>query len=543
MSLLGRLQSRLRLGFNRYQLHDKPSNIIVTFWERINVSLPDLPYLREDLRKQAEESTKWASHSHCPLNVSKWDDFDACIETAARQAACAVAIDTDLAHEMSSLRLKKVAEEDHVTQNLERILEPLADLTCFEFSTTNKYTKSNPDLIVRRQRSPVQGSANDGTAEPALKNREQQRKDLVQELSAQVLFTVETKPAWKFSFLLGNDSTDIFKNEWEIPLGYSPEDLYNKRDLPHEWSNEKQKVFHLIRQMYGQMISSERKYGIMRLYEVWWFCYCTEHGELCISRPLKKDSTSPSVLQAIVTLAGFDDFASQTIAVHPQLARKADKKVAEQRKRDLVAEKAAENKKRAADSTKTGSDQSKHAASKAGRQSSLASSVMMWNCTLIDATDTVQLLPLKHNPDGPVLVKMQRNEKEQHVAYEMKHEASIYQAMRERIDLEDVIPDFYGYSTHLGVSLLCTGLEGSNFEDIGLENISQELKQSAVDGMKRLSAAGVLHNDVALRNIVQTRLDPRRAKIIDFGRATFSNDDDQLQQQVYSLERVLGFSV
>jgi len=171
---------------------------MVTFWERINIGLPNLPYAKEDLSKQADDSTKWASHSHCPLTVSKWDEFDACIATAAIQPSSAVAIDTDLSQQMSSVRLKTVEEEDHVTQNVERILEPLADLTRFEFSTTNKHTKSNPDLIARRSRGPVQGSKHVGAPEPALKNSEQQRKDLVQELSEQVLFTVETKPAWKF---------------------------------------------------------------------------------------------------------------------------------------------------------------------------------------------------------------------------------------------------------------------------------------------------------------------------------------------------------
>ena len=503
--------------------------VMVTFWERINIALPNLPYMREDLRKQADDSTKWASHSHCPLTVSKWDDFDACIEAAALHPTSTVAVDTNLAQEISSLRLKKVEEEDHVTLNLERILEPLADLTSFEFSTTNKSTKCNPDLIARRSRGPVQGSAYAAKEEPALKNREQQRKDLVQELSEQVLFTLETKPAWKFQFLLGDDSTDILIDEWEVPAGYSPEDLYNKRDLPENWSHRKQKVFHLIRQVYGQMISSERKYGIMHLYDVWWFCCCTEQGELSISRPLRKESTSPSVLQAIVTLAGFDDFVLQTVSIHPQSARKADMKVAAQKRKDCVAKKRA--------------GQSKNAEYGAGHQSNLASSIMMWNCTLVDATDTVHLLTLQQNPAVPVLVKMQRKEKEQHVADEMKHEASIYRAMGEMNDLQDIIPDFHGYSTHLGVSLLCIGLEGSNFDDIGLENISQELKQSAADSMKKLSAAGVLHNDVALRNIVQSRVDPRRAKIIDFGRATFSNDDRELRQQVHSLERLLGLGI
>ena len=83
---------------------------MVTFWERINIGLPNLPYAKEELSKQADESTKWASHSHCPLKVSQWDEFDACIATAAI-----------LSQQMSSVRFKTVREEEHVTHNVERI--------------------------------------------------------------------------------------------------------------------------------------------------------------------------------------------------------------------------------------------------------------------------------------------------------------------------------------------------------------------------------------------------------------------------------------
>jgi hypothetical protein len=39
----------------------------------------------------------------------------------------------------------------------------------------------------------------------------------------------------------------------------------------------------------------------------------------------------------------------------------------------------------------------------------------------------------------------------------------------------------HGFSTHLGVPLLCVGLEGPDFEDIGVENLPHELKVSAVE--------------------------------------------------------------
>ena len=75
---------------------------------------------------------------------------------------------------------------------------------------------------------------------------------------------------------------------------------------------------------------------------------------------------------------------------------------------------------------------------------------------------------------------------------------------------------------------------------IGLENISQELKLSAVHSVRLLSEAGVLHNDLELRNIVQSKDDPCRAKIIDFGRASFSSDTGLLTKQVERIKYILG---
>jgi tRNA A-37 threonylcarbamoyl transferase component Bud32 len=82
-------------------------------------------------------------------------------------------------------------------------------------------------------------------------------------------------------------------------------------------------------------------------------------------------------------------------------------------------------------------------------------------------------------------------------------------------------------------------MEGTDFDDMGIENLSEELKMSAVKSLRRLSQSGLLHNDVALRNIVQSRNDPKRAKILDFGRAEFSDDERLLQKQTEDLKFLL----
>jgi tRNA A-37 threonylcarbamoyl transferase component Bud32 len=89
------------------------------------------------------------------------------------------------------------------------------------------------------------------------------------------------------------------------------------------------------------------------------------------------------------------------------------------------------------------------------------------------------------------------------------------------------------------VPLLCLGLEGLDFEDIGVENLSHELKVSAVESLQLLSQAGLLRHDLALRNIVQSKENPKQAKIIDFGRAEFTEDRHLLQEQVEFLKSIL----
>ena len=122
-----------------------------------------------------------------------------------------------------------------------------------------------------------------------------------------------------------------------------------------------------------------------------------------------------------------------------------------------------------------------------------------------------------------VLVKLQRDPQLTHVGKEMENEAAMYNALGKR-GLGDAIPKF--------LDLVNTWVEMDDFEDIGVENLSRSLKQSALQCVIALSSAGVLHNDVTPRNFVRSSDNRERAKIIDFGRATFSDDQPALTAQV-----------
>ena len=154
-------------------------------------------------------------------------------------------------------------------------------------------------------------------------------------------------------------------------------------------------------------------------------------------------------------------------------------------------------------------------------------------------TDNVKLFSCKKYPF--VLLKMQRDPRDSHVAEEMVWEAKVYGELSKNADVANAVPVFYGFSTHLGVPLPCVSAEGPSFADIGFEHLSRELKMSAMQSLQLLSQAGLVHNDLALRNIVQSKENTKEAKIIDFGRAEFTENRELLQEQVETLKAILKF--
>jgi tRNA A-37 threonylcarbamoyl transferase component Bud32 len=165
----------------------------------------------------------------------------------------------------------------------------------------------------------------------------------------------------------------------------------------------------------------------------------------------------------------------------------------------------------------------------------LAASLYPWNCEVYDATDNILLMTTSKYPS--LLVKMQ---KKRHVLEEMASEAYIYAALGDNQAVQEAVVAFHGHSTHLGVAMTCIEREMDDLDDIGLEHVSEALKRSAVHAVSLLSDAGLLHNDLELRNIVQSKDDPDRAKIIDFGRAVFTSDQHLLAEQVKRVKSLLG---
>lgn len=168
-----------------------------------------------------------------------------------------------------------------------------------------------------------------------------------------------------------------------------------------------------------------------------------------------------------------------------------------------------------------------------------ASDIELWNCTVIKALTGVHILSTSC---GSRIVKMVRprwGSRFTHAMAEIKQEAATYEFVQEQDPNCDAVPAFFGMSDHPGVPLILLSMEGPSFEEIGLENLSNELKKSAVESLLCLATMGILHGDVALRNVVQSKSNQQKAKIIDFGLSSICSDQTLLRWQVDLLERLL----
>ena len=224
-----------------------------TLWDSINAALPSLPYKHERLLLQQDKgSTEWAAHSHSPCSVSQWDNFDTCIAQEAQKPKHLVPFSVDVDSKLTGVELIRVSREQHVTNNLDNLLRAaLIDaLPNIEFAQTDEYTVANPDLVAVREEDVSLVTA-EKYESPA--NHAKARAAAMNNAENAALFTFETKPFWKFRFLLdAQNSTQLLLDLWSMPDGYEP-----GKALPKSWSHEKQKVFRLIRQIYGQMVSSK----------------------------------------------------------------------------------------------------------------------------------------------------------------------------------------------------------------------------------------------------------------------------------------------
>lgn len=504
-------------------------------WESLDVALPELRYENLTVSGQGKGSTEFAAHSHTPIEVKEWAEFPHLIEETKNSQWAQQPAPFDMSAAMRTLRLSKVSKEEEVTNRTQQVLAYLEEnFSNCEFRERSSEIQADPDLIAMESRDEELGV---GSASEYVSpiNRAATRRATVNVVKEAYRFPFETKPHWKFSFLNSPESNKTLIREWEFPKMYTPQMIRDHHRLPSDWSLTKKKVFHVVRQLYGQMVADHCRYGVLHTYEYWFFCKRTKAGSFHISKGFDKKAKSPSVMQCVMTLLQRSDFRLRDSLVHPQSARKLMKRLSyggddgTGPDQNFSFPRRNDNDKKLPPSEK--------GREKGGTEDNIAATLEIVDSTVFDVARNVSLLSNTMYPN--VLIKMQKRGS-RHVADEMEREARMYKELQKKGKVANVIPKFYGFSRHWGVPIICLEKEGDNFEDIGLENLSSKACRSALLAVQVLSDAGVLHNDLALRNFVVSRNDKNVAKVVDFGRATFSSNKALLREQVEEAKLILG---
>jgi hypothetical protein len=175
--------------------------------ETLNVPLPALEY--ENAWASGKGSTEWAAHSHTPLSVNEWTDFDALIEIEGNKDGNKTTTVTTINLESELANIQRycspVSEEEHVTANLNFLLKGVSnhqELTQgIVFNTRSKELISSPDLIAMKRDDEGLGVGDISEYKsPETGKRARVRRETVALVRSLLLFPFETKPVWKFGF-------------------------------------------------------------------------------------------------------------------------------------------------------------------------------------------------------------------------------------------------------------------------------------------------------------------------------------------------------
>jgi tRNA A-37 threonylcarbamoyl transferase component Bud32 len=468
--------------------------------------------------------------------VEHWTEFELLVNAESKSLHSTKMMECeDLQRQFERMQLPVILEEEHVTQATGQILQTASEYIGSRVNTGSASLKANGDITmmtesfaktmlisVNEMHTPVKGQ------------RAKLEREAHQDIRKSSLFTVETKPINKYKFLLQEGKS--IPQLWE----QAPIDQVQDKPLPSSWTTETKKVWHLVRQLFGQMVTDSFRYGVINLYEVWYFCQRTPDGTMLISsKYVRDDAQNPSVLQALRTLIAQENYE---LTEHKSVDNSPVKNTSVQSKQA----KQAKDKNRintgnmsASDgkTVRTGKGKS-DAATYQGRTVMTnpdGSVLSLRDCNLVMSREFCKILITK---DSSRFVKMVKHPRMVHHVKELRNEAAMY-AYLKTTPCAAFIPSFHGLDESSGVPMMCTGAEDLDFEEIGQENLPLKLTRSALRAVTSLREQGVYHGDLALRNIVRSRQNPHRAKLIDFGRSSVTNDPMLLDEQIERARSIL----
>ncbi|KAL3919828.1 MAG: hypothetical protein SGILL_003560, partial [Bacillariaceae sp.] len=218
-----------------------------SLWAHINVALPNLVYGNTEISGKGKGSTQWAACSATPTSVVFWSEFEGLIAAESKKSSSQRALDSNFSEELvkwirKQAFRKEVTEESDVTDRLNLVLDEFTDEANgglsggVEFVKSTTYVKAQPDIIAQVQDSSVWGSGSVSDYKSPTKNRAAQRRGVVAGAQKLYLFPFETKPFWKFPFLMGSSSHQILIDEWQVPEGFGPPEsaMRDEEALPED---------------------------------------------------------------------------------------------------------------------------------------------------------------------------------------------------------------------------------------------------------------------------------------------------------------------
>ncbi|KAH9069253.1 hypothetical protein Ae201684P_004942 [Aphanomyces euteiches] len=287
------------------------------------------------------------------------------------------------------------------------------------------------------------------------------------------------------------------------------------------------KVFHAVRQLYGYMATNNSRYGILTTFTTTFLFKQDYQGKLFISKGLAADKFDPiTVLEAIARLLLIDHLPAGKDLSEAKLPTIMNPSAQEMSK----PSKSAGKKKRSPRNQREKG--TKPATPRHLRKKTTESSASIVSTELDDI---------------PVAIKAVDTCKKPALLDELQQECDAYVALK---TLQGVcIPKLVRHAPVVlweGIldGLVLSFIKGQTLEKMGLDGIATiplECRQQAVQDLRKIHSLGVLHGDMAERNLIWCEDDRPRIVFVDFGRAVTSCDveDGRLKYEEYELCGIL----
>ncbi|KAG9405689.1 hypothetical protein AC1031_003600 [Aphanomyces cochlioides] len=333
-------------------------------------------------------------------------------------------------------------------------------------------------------------------------------------------------------------------------------EIYNSHKQHHEmWADDlvdcppelkiPRKVYDAVRQLYGYTSINKRRYGILTTFTTT-FLFKRDHGgKLFISKGLAANRYDPmTVLEAITRLllkknppADEDLSEAGSSSVRDPYAQEIPKQSKSAMKKTKKKSKQPPSKKHKANDTQAPSEEG-------DRDLVLITDLPNYHVIAGGGSASVVATELD---DIPVAIKAVDTCKKPELLDELQHECDTY-AVLEALQ-GDCIPILArpapvvlwdGMLEGLVLSLI----KGQTLEAMGTDGIASiplECRLQAVLDLRKIHSLGVLHGDIAERNLIWCQDDRPRIVFVDFGRAMTSCDveDVQLEWEECGLRDIL----